>query len=119
MRTLRIILIVSCCCILSGCNGRIQRYTDFLYANMSFADSVCTTRAYWEANVRCALEARKVAGWTVPEKEFRHYVLPVRVNNEPLDSFRLVSNVGESAGQSVKHLHIHVLSGRDMTWPPG
>jgi histidine triad (HIT) family protein len=36
-----------------------------------------------------------------------------------LESFRLVSNVGESAGQSVKHLHIHVLSGRDMTWPPG
>ena len=90
MRTLRIILIVSCCCILSGCNGRIQRYTDFLYANMSFADSVCTTRAYWEANVRCALEARKEAGWKVPEKEFRHYVLPVRVNNEPLDSFRFV-----------------------------
>ena len=36
-----------------------------------------------------------------------------------LVGFRLVSNVGESAGQSVKHLHIHVLSGRDMTWPPG
>ena len=25
----------------------------------------------------------------------------------------------EQAGQSVKHLHFHVLSGRDMTWPPG
>lgn len=36
-----------------------------------------------------------------------------------LDGFRVVSNVGESAGQSVKHLHFHVLSGRDMTWPPG
>ncbi len=36
-----------------------------------------------------------------------------------LESFRIVSNVGESAGQSVKHLHFHVLSGRDMTWPPG
>lgn len=36
-----------------------------------------------------------------------------------LDSFRVVSNVGESAGQSVFHLHFHVLSGRDMTWPPG
>ena len=33
--------------------------------------------------------------------------------------FRVVSNVGESGGQSVPHLHFHVLSGRDMTWPPG
>lgn len=36
-----------------------------------------------------------------------------------LDSYRVVSNIGEQAGQSVPHLHFHVLSGRDMTWPPG
>ena len=36
-----------------------------------------------------------------------------------LDSYRVVSNVGEQAGQSVRHLHFHVLAGRDMTWPPG
>ena len=36
-----------------------------------------------------------------------------------IDSFRVVSNCGESAGQSVHHLHFHVLAGRDMTWPPG
>ena len=36
-----------------------------------------------------------------------------------LDSFRVVSNIGEQSGQSVFHLHFHVLSGRDMTWPPG
>ena len=36
-----------------------------------------------------------------------------------LESYRVVSNIGEQAGQSVKHLHFHVLSGRDMTWPPG
>ena len=35
------------------------------------------------------------------------------------DGFRVVSNVGERAGQTVKHLHFHVLAGRDMTWPPG
>ena len=33
--------------------------------------------------------------------------------------FRVVSNCGPQAGQSVPHLHFHVLSGRDMTWPPG
>lgn len=34
-------------------------------------------------------------------------------------SYRVVSNIGEQAGQSVHHLHFHVLGGRDMTWPPG
>ncbi|MGM9649930.1 MAG: histidine triad nucleotide-binding protein [Butyricicoccaceae bacterium] len=36
-----------------------------------------------------------------------------------IESFRVVSNIGESAGQTVFHLHFHVLAGRDMTWPPG
>lgn len=36
-----------------------------------------------------------------------------------LESYRVVSNIGEQAGQSVLHLHFHVLGGRDMTWPPG
>lgn len=35
------------------------------------------------------------------------------------DGFRVVSNCGESAGQSVKHLHFHVMSGRSFTWPAG
>lgn len=35
------------------------------------------------------------------------------------DGFRVVTNCGESAGQSVKHLHFHLLAGRDFTWPPG
>lgn len=35
------------------------------------------------------------------------------------DAFRLVVNNGAAAGQSVFHLHVHVLGGRDLTWPPG
>jgi len=33
--------------------------------------------------------------------------------------YRVVSNCGASAGQSVFHLHLHVLGGRPMSWPPG
>lgn len=36
-----------------------------------------------------------------------------------IKSYRVVSNIGEQVGQSVPHMHFHVLSGRDMTWPPG
>jgi histidine triad (HIT) family protein len=33
--------------------------------------------------------------------------------------YRIVSNTGKDGGQSVDHLHLHVLGGRRMTWPPG
>jgi histidine triad (HIT) family protein len=36
-----------------------------------------------------------------------------------LADFRLVLNTGASAGQSVFHVHAHVLGGRDFSWPPG
>ena len=35
------------------------------------------------------------------------------------DGYRVVINNGESAGQSVFHLHVHLLSGRPFAWPPG
>jgi len=33
--------------------------------------------------------------------------------------FRIVANVGPDGGQTVAHLHLHVLGGRPMSWPPG
>lgn len=33
--------------------------------------------------------------------------------------YRVVTNVGSDGGQSVRHVHFHVLGGRTMTWPPG
>ena len=35
------------------------------------------------------------------------------------DGYRVVSNVGEQGGQSVPHLHFHLLGGRNLSWPPG
>lgn len=35
------------------------------------------------------------------------------------DGFRIVNNCGDSAGQTVKHLHFHLMGGRDFGWPAG
>ena len=48
--------------------------------------------------------------------------MAARVANEaghPDNSYRTVINTGPGAGQSVFHLHVHVLAGRQMRWPPG
>lgn len=42
--------------------------------------------------------------------------LAVQLN---LGDYRLVINNGAGAGQTVFHLHLHILSGREMGWPPG
>lgn len=35
------------------------------------------------------------------------------------DGYRLVTSIGRKAGQTVDHVHVHVLGGRQMHWPPG
>ena len=47
------------------------------------------------------------AGAAVPEAE------------GPSDGYRFVLNTGRDGGQTVFHVHLHVLGGRPMTWPPG
>lgn len=39
--------------------------------------------------------------------------------DQDLEDFRLVINNGAGAGQSVFHLHAHVIGGRSLSWPPG
>lgn len=42
-----------------------------------------------------------------------------RLEGLATDGYRVVINNGEAAGQTVFHLHLHVLGGRDLAWPPG
>ncbi len=62
---------------------------EFLYAYMPLADVTDYPAEFYLANVRKSLQAREEMPWKVPEREFRHFVLPLRTNNEDLDSARL------------------------------
>jgi transglutaminase-like putative cysteine protease len=64
----------------------------FLYAYMPLSDLADYSGDYFLANVNLALRTRKETNWgkEIPEDIFLHYVLPCRINNENLDSFRIV-----------------------------
>ena len=74
--------------LLAACSTPTKKYVDWLYASMPLPDSLQYPRSYWEANVAKTLEVRRSMHWDIPEREFRHFVLPLRVNNETLDDFR-------------------------------
>ena len=65
-----------------------QEALEFLYAYMPLADVVDYPEEYFLDQVRASFRIRKEMKWKVPEREFRHFVLPVRVNNENLDTSR-------------------------------
>ena len=67
-----------------------EKYMGFLYSTMPLPDSLVYPQSWWEANVDKTLEVREKMNWGVPEREFVHFVLPLRVNNEGLDDFRTV-----------------------------
>ena len=63
---------------------------DFLYAYMPLADMTDYPTEFFLMNIKSSFLAEKEMGWDVPELLFRHFVLPLRVNNENLDSSRVV-----------------------------
>lgn len=87
-RFLAFITVVLALLLSASCKGRVEKYTDWLYEYMPLPDELHYDRGYWEANVAKTLEVRDCMGWDIPEREFRHFVLPLRVNNETLDDFR-------------------------------
>ena len=85
------LLALSAAILISSCgDGRSpkEKYMDFLYETMPLPDSLVFPRSWWEANVDKTLEVREKMDWGIPEREFVHFVLPLRVNNEGLDDFR-------------------------------
>lgn len=74
--------------LLSGCAGGQHRYVKFLHRYMTAEDERVYKPEFWEENVAKSLEVRDRMGWKYPRKYFRHFVLPVRVYDEPLDRFR-------------------------------
>ena len=69
-----------------------QEALQFLYAYMPVADVTDYPTSFFLQNIRTSFEARREMTWgqEVPELLFRHFVLPIRVNNENLDDSRMV-----------------------------
>lgn len=62
---------------------------DFLYAYMPIADVTDHPTDFFLENVKASFKARQEMGWNTPERLFRHFVLPIRINNENLDTSRV------------------------------
>lgn len=65
----------------------------------------------------------EISGVSAVEKTGDHQYLLNAARNIAeemgIEGYRLVINQGEAAGQTVPHLHMHLLAGRDLSWPPG
>ena len=79
----------------------------FLYQYMPLGDSVDYTEDYYRECIHYAFLAKEEMPWgaSVPEREFKHFVVPVRVNNENLDRFR--ATYYEELKERVKDLSLY------------
>jgi len=62
----------------------------FLYAYMPLGDIVNHTNEFYLKNIKSSFKTQKELNWKISDELFRHFVLPIRVNNENLDSSRIV-----------------------------
>lgn len=84
-----------------------QEVLKFLYAYMPLADVTDYPTSFYADNVRLSFKARNEMSWgkNVPELLFRHFVLPIRVNNEPLDASR--AYFYKELKERIKNLSMH------------
>lgn len=66
--------------------------TEFLYSTLSLPDRADYSDSFYRQNIQASLRARREMPWgeREPDREFLHFVLPVRINNENLDTARVV-----------------------------
>ena len=96
MKNTLLIILATAALLFSGCKEEPrQTFTeeealDFLYEYMPLGDNVDYSRDFFRESVHYAFKAKEELPWgaSIPEREFKHFVLPARVNNENLDRFR-------------------------------
>ena len=103
--------------------------TGDLEADLLYEDDLCV--AFRDVNPQAPIHVlivprtpldRVVNAKSEHQSLLGHLLLTAARVAEQLDcreAFRLVINNGAEAGQSVFHLHVHLLAGRAFTWPPG
>ena len=98
-------------------------------ANIVYQDEYCL--AFHDVNPQAPVhvllipkkEIENIAGATQEDKELLGHMM-TKVSEiaqllELENGFRVVANCGADGGQSVDHLHFHLLGGRALSWPPG
>lgn len=88
----KLFLIIAFAILATACsNNKEQKALAFLNASMPQCDLVDYSEDYFLKNIQTSFKAKKEMPWgkRVPEREFKHFVLPIRVNNENLDDFRM------------------------------
>ena len=85
------VVLLAMACSTDKHSTREYRTLQFLNESMPLNDFVDYDQDYFVKNIFASFQAKDELPWgkTVPEREFKHFVLPIRVNNENLDDFRM------------------------------